>query len=188
MYARRQGGQELTFDFAAGLIDDNLLMVDRETGSVWSQLAGKAVSGSMRDTPLEALPSIQTTWRFWWSQHPDTRVLSLPGEAGNPYVYRAFSKGRPAQDAPHDITDLGLGLTIGGDSWFFPLIELGRTSSPHRVTIGGEMVSIHHHVDDLTAWAENEAGGLLVSVLAYRDGWLSFSPDSHLFQAPGEDP
>ncbi len=185
MYARRQGGQDLTFDFAAGLLNDNLLMVDRETGSVWSQLAGKAVSGSMQGTPLEALPSIQTTWKFWRSQHPDTRVLTFAGEKGNPYVYRAFSRGRPAEDAPHDITDLGLGLMVGGESWFFPLLELENTASPHQVTIGDETISIHHNEDALSAWAENEAGDLLVGVLAYHDGWLSFSPDSRLFEAPG---
>ena len=57
MYARRQGGRELTFDFAEGLVDNNLLVVDRETSSVWSQLAGRAIAGSMEGTPLTAVPA-----------------------------------------------------------------------------------------------------------------------------------
>jgi hypothetical protein len=40
VYARRVGDRELTFDFAEGLIKDNLLIVDRETRSVWPQLHG----------------------------------------------------------------------------------------------------------------------------------------------------
>ena len=51
MYARGQKENELTFDFAEGLIKNNLLMVDRETRSVWSQLHGRAVSGPREGQP-----------------------------------------------------------------------------------------------------------------------------------------
>ena len=52
MYARRVGDRELTFDFAEGLLKNNLLVVDRETDSVWSQLHGKAVIGPLEGQPL----------------------------------------------------------------------------------------------------------------------------------------
>ena len=187
MYARRLGGKELTFDFAAGLIEDNLLMVDRETGSVWSQLAGKAISGSMENVPLEAVPSIQATWRFWRSEHPGTRVMIFEGEEGDPYVYRAPGRGRPAAGGSHDTSELGLGLSVAGESWFFPLSELDRTATPLTITIGGEMVTLHYQADAFTAWAENAAGDLLVGVLAYRTGWMAFSPDSRLFSAATQE-
>lgn len=73
MYARRTGDRELTFDFAEGLIKDNLLIVDRETSSVWSQLHGRAVIGPMEGTPLQMIPAIQATWGFWRARHPETR-------------------------------------------------------------------------------------------------------------------
>ena len=94
MYARRVGNRELTFDFAEGLIHDNLLVVDRETSSVWSQLHGQAVIGEMAGTPLEALPSVQSTWKFWRRRHPDTRVVTVPDHDGHPYfwVYPGFPK------------------------------------------------------------------------------------------------
>ena len=38
MYARRINDRVLTFDFAGGLVDNNLLLADRETSSLWSQL------------------------------------------------------------------------------------------------------------------------------------------------------
>ena len=95
MYARGQGENELTFDFAEGLIKNNLLMVDRETRSVWSQLHGRAVSGPREGQPLQALPAIQSTWGFWKNRHPDTRVMVNTKRPGRPYFYRTWTPGQP---------------------------------------------------------------------------------------------
>ncbi len=152
MYARHQGGRDLTFDFAEGLLDDNLLVVDRETGSVWSQLAGKAIAGEMRDTPLRATPAMQTTWGFWQRWHPKTRVMTLPDEQGRPYVYSEFVPGqRRPQNGAHDTSALGLGLAIGADAWFFPFPALANTDSPVRMNIAGDTVVIRFDADGLTA-------------------------------------
>jgi hypothetical protein len=61
VYAREVAGKKLTFDFAEGLIKDNLLFVDRETHSIWSQLDNQAVSGEMKGAPLQVIASLQTT-------------------------------------------------------------------------------------------------------------------------------
>ena len=61
MYGRNIEGRELTFEFAEGFLNDNLLFVDRETDSVWSQLHGKAIAGPLKDTPLPVLPTMQVT-------------------------------------------------------------------------------------------------------------------------------
>ena len=181
-------GREFTFDFGEGLIDNNLLIVDRETGSVWSQLANSAVSGEMEGTPLEIVPALQTTWGFWRSRHPDTGVLIVEGEEGRPYRYRNRAAGgpRPGRSAPHDTSNVGLGLVAGGEAWFFPLSELERASTPLRRSIGGQPVTIHHEAEAWTAWAEDADGNLLPGVLAYADGWRAFHADTRVFEAaPG---
>ena len=182
MYARNLGGREFTFDFASGLIDDNLLIVDRETDSVWSQLAGRAVSGEMDGTPLEQMPSLQTTWGFWREQHPDTRVMVVEGSDGRPYQYQDFVPGeRRSRGGEHDTSTLGLGLAIGGESWFYPLDELAKVETPIATTIGGQRRSIHYSAAGLTAWATDASGTTLVSVIAYRRGWGKFFPESNYF-------
>ena len=184
MYARNLGGREFTFDFASGLIDDNLLIVDRETDSVWSQLAGQAVSGQMEGTPLEAMPSLQTTWGFWRQQHPDTRVMVVEGRDGRPYQYQDFVPGeRRSRGVEHDTSTVGLGLAIGGESWFYPLDELAKVETPIEATIGGKRVTVHYSAAGLTAWATDESDTTLVSVIAYRRGWGSFFPESNYFSA-----
>ncbi len=190
MYARRAGGRGLTFDFAEGLVRDNLLIVDRETGSVWSQLDGQAVIGPMRGTPLQIVPSMQTTWRFWRERHPDTKVMTLDGPAfedtdGRPYRYRPPDAAPPEPSArvAHDTSTLGLGLALEGQSTFLPFRELARGGAPIRLTLAGVAVVIHFDRDGATAWAEDESGQLLPAVLAYESGWLAFFPESTVYKA-----
>ena len=185
MYARRSQDRELTFDFAEGLIDDNLLMVDRETGSVWSQLAGKAISGELEDRPLEAVPALQATWKFWRQNHPDTRVMIIEDKEGRPYTYFDFVPGkRPRAERPteHDTSTLGLGLSIAEDAWYFPLSQLARAGEAIAVEIGGKPITIQYRHEGLTAWAEDADGNLLTGVLTYERGWRSFFPETKIFK------
>lgn len=186
MYARRVGDRELTFDFAAGLIQNNLLLVDRETGSLWSQLHGRAVDGPLEGEPLTVLPALQTTWRYWRQLHPQTRVMVAPGEEGRPYVYRRWTPGTPRPKEPpktHDTSALGLGLARKGEAIFFPFRELEQANLPLHLCLGGAEITVHYRPDALTAWAEDADGNLLSGVLAYEAGWLDFHPESRVYRA-----
>ena len=180
--------REFTFDFAEGLIENNLLIVDRETGSVWSQLAGRAIAGEMEGTPLEVVPSLQTTWRFWRRLHADTRVLVVQDAEGRPYYYRNWKPGepRPPRSAEHDTTNLGFGLALEGEAWFFPFAELERATLPLRRKVGGRQVTIRYEAEAFTAWAEGSDGELLPGILSYRDGGLSSPPERCISGAAGE--
>lgn len=186
MYAREVRGRELTFDFAEGLIKDNLLIVDRETNSIWSQLDGKSVSGPMKGTPLPSVPSLQTTWKFWRERHPDTRVLVVEGKEGRPYFYRNRKPGTRAKrpDTSHNTSALGLGLVVNSDAMFFPFRELEKGASPIRVKVGSEWIAVRYESRALTAWAEDAKGNLLLSVLSYEEGWQAFNPQSRTYRAP----
>ena len=182
MYARRAAERELTFDFADGLLDNNLLIVDRETGSVWSQLHGKAVIGQLEGTPLEIVPSVQTTWKFWRERHPDTRVMVLPDAEGRPYFYRNRPTATPSSEVgrqtEHDATALGLGIVVGGEALWASLRDLENRELPVEMTLGGQRIRIFINKEALTAWAEDLEGRLLPGVLAYREGWFDVFPDS----------
>ena len=188
MYARRFGDRTLTFDFAAGLIRDNLLLVDRETGSVWSQLAGKAISGPMQDTPLVVVPSIQASWGYWRRTHPDTAVMVVEGQEGQPYFYQVFEPGKPREATSHDVSTVGLGIVVGGQALFVPFRELDRAEPIVTALVGTERVAVHHDADGLTAWAENSEGELLPGVLAYESGWLAFYPNSAIYKHSNAGP
>jgi L-ascorbate metabolism protein UlaG (beta-lactamase superfamily) len=185
VYARKCGERELTFDFGRGLLKDNLLIVDRETSSVWSQLHGAAITGALAGTALEVLPALQTTWDFWRLSHPDTRVLELSGARARTYVYRGEQPGAEG----HDTSSLGLGLADGEGALFLPLGALAEVETPLVLRRGGQEIVVHHEPDALTAWAETSGGELLPGILAYREGWRSFHPDTAVFgqDAPAEE-
>ncbi len=75
MYAREVNNQELTFGVSGKLIRNVLVMYDRQTESLWSQLLGESVSGELQGTKLEFLPSWHMTWEQWKEKHPDTLAL-----------------------------------------------------------------------------------------------------------------
>lgn len=180
MYARQYGDRKLTFDFSETLYLDNLLFVDRETNSVWSQLEGRAIAGPLRGFSLKVVPSLQTTWRLWRELHPDTRVMVITGEEGMPYYYRR-PKARFAPVPVHDTAPLGLGLAVGEQAMFFPFGQLKRANPPFEFSLGGKLITLHFRKSDMTAWAEDEEGNLLPGVLSYQEGWMRFNPDSTLF-------
>lgn len=55
--------QDLTFGITGKLVNSNLLMYDRQTGSQWPQLLGQAMSGPLKGTKLDTVPLVWTTWK-----------------------------------------------------------------------------------------------------------------------------
>ena len=186
MYARRIGDRVLTFDFAEGLIKNNLLVVDRETNSVWSQLHNQAISGPLKDTPMQIVPAMQTTWKHWKELHADSKVMLIKGKKGRPYHYFNFdpqgSKPRK-RSRTHDTSALGLGLATGGEAIFLPFRELDQAKTPMTLTLGGEALTVHYRKDEVTAWATDADGQLVAGVLAYEKGWKDFHPETRTFKA-----
>lgn len=63
-------------------VTGNLVLVDRESGSYWSQLLARAICGPLEDVALDILPSTVTTWGEWRREHADTEVLVPPPYSG----------------------------------------------------------------------------------------------------------
>lgn len=65
-----------TFGVSGKLVNSNLIMYDRVSGSYWPQILGKSIKGPAKGKRLEEFPIIWTTWERWKKEHPDTKVLS----------------------------------------------------------------------------------------------------------------
>jgi len=55
-------------------------MQDRETGSSWSHVTGRAIDGKAKGAQLEKLEAVETTWGRWYAAHPDTILLEKSEE------------------------------------------------------------------------------------------------------------
>ncbi|MEE8349755.1 MAG: DUF3179 domain-containing protein [Acidobacteriota bacterium] len=88
-------GEVLQFDVATNY-RANLVMVDRQTGSWWQQLTGRALQGELQGTALKTIPVHMMTWGAWKELHPDSLVLSR--ETGFDYDYDVLPSGGSYQE------------------------------------------------------------------------------------------
>jgi hypothetical protein len=68
--------QPLTFGVSGKLLHNTLVMFDRQTGTLWSQLYGGGVVGALAGESLAIYPSLLTEWDAWVSRYPNSLVLS----------------------------------------------------------------------------------------------------------------
>ena len=80
VYARKLGGKTYTFQVSGKLWRNSLIMQDRETGSSWSHVTGRAIDGKTKGAQLEKLEAVETTWELWYAAHPNTAVLEKSEE------------------------------------------------------------------------------------------------------------
>jgi hypothetical protein len=90
---REVRGQEATFGVSGLLWKLNLVMYDRETGSLWTQAEMVAINGDLTGERLQLVPSTLTKWGPWREEFPDTEVL-LPPPLSKPLYY-----GQPGMNA-----------------------------------------------------------------------------------------
>lgn len=65
-----------TFGVSGLLYHSDVLVYDRESQSLWSQILQQAVTGPVAGTRLELLPASHTSWQEWSARYPNTQVLS----------------------------------------------------------------------------------------------------------------
>ena len=193
MYDRRVGEQTLSFGVSGRLYNSNLLLYDRQTESLWSQITAEAVAGRMTGAKLNTVPFVITTWQQWQQQHPHPLVL---GGRSTPAFFSALGKALqavipgpsrqaagPQSQAP--LAEMVLGVTVGEKKKAYPLDELRRNASPFLTDqLGGEEVRLFFTPQSMFAYAKNSKGERLPSVVTYRAAWFAFYPHSQLYAAP----
>jgi hypothetical protein len=133
VYSREIDGQEYIFGVSGKLIMNVMVMYDRQTGTLWSQLLGEAVEGELTGNRLEFLPAWQTTWADWKAQHPDTVALEKGYfGAADPYDYyyedgRAGVIGETLNDDRLNTKEFVIGVEQDGVAVAFPFSQLNET-------------------------------------------------------------
>ncbi|MBI3475144.1 MAG: DUF3179 domain-containing protein [Acidobacteria bacterium] len=75
MWTRTANGRVLHF-YLAGINNQNFLMRDKETGTWWQQITGKAIYGPLKGSALELVASDELTFGQWKSEVSDGKVLA----------------------------------------------------------------------------------------------------------------
>ncbi len=152
MHVRRIADRELTFIVSGKLWRNSLVMMDRETGSLWSHLTGECLEGELTGSRLEQIATVQTTWKDWSDAHPATRALKKDAEIHGSRYQKYF-------DDPDRIGILP--MTFLSDTM------TGKTIV-HGVLVNGQALAV---VDTaLTSPIEVECGGTALKIFRGKDG------------------
>jgi hypothetical protein len=183
-------GPALLFGVSGLLYHSDLLMFDRDTDTLWSQIAGRAVAGPMTGGRLDILRARIEPWGRWRVRHPATRVLSRETGVERPYgrtPYPDYSRSSKLFfPAPLDrryhpkMRTVGL-RTPSGMSRAYPLEEVERAGSTVSDVFAGSDIVVRW---DATAQSfEVEAPAEMEIIESYWFAWMAFHPDSGVYRA-----
>lgn len=191
-YLARAGDTGLTFGVSGLLYNSDMLLYDRQSESLWSQILAQAVTGPLKGTRLELVPLTHTTWIDWRTRHPRTLVLSR--ETGhvrdygrNPY---AGYEGEDTLMFPVKFRAFGyhpkervLGVEIDGRYKAYPFVELGRTPGEIVDTVAGKSVVVRFDRTHQSGTVLDGSGQPLPATTLYWFAWYAFHPDTEIYEA-----
>ncbi|WP_028670214.1 DUF3179 domain-containing protein [Saccharospirillum impatiens] len=186
--------QALTFGVSGLLYQSDVLLYDRETETLWSQIWSEGVAGPLMDTQLTALPVKHTTWQAWREAHPTTQVLSrdtgfrrdylrdpYAGYEQSPTTLFPVSNQAPG---PWHAKEWVLGVSFNGQHKGYPFEELDKNAQARfNDTVGGQPFTVLWDADHRSAsieWQEES----LPSLTAFWFAWYAFYPGTEVFTAP----
>jgi len=133
VWKRTVNGRVLHF-YLAGINNQNFLMRDKETGTWWQQISGKAISGPVQGAALDPVLSDELTFGEWKAEVSDGKVLAPVTK----YVKEYDSKWEPeVAKLPVVISfpgtelksrDVVVGLEVDGASRAYPWDTLVKQS------------------------------------------------------------
>lgn len=182
-----------SFGVSGLLYNSDVLLYDRQTESLWSQISSTAVTGTMQGKKLTALPIEHTTWKSWRSRHPDTLALSTrqgiyPPDVYDQVVYHGYENSRriwfPVKNQSKALHPKAwvLGVTIDGQSKAYPLENLPTEGETVADTVGGQPLSIRYDAASDTASAFDAQGTPIPATRLFWFAWYAFHPDTALFE------
>jgi len=197
VFERSVDGNTLDFGTSGMLYKSDLVMYDRQSHSLWSQMEGRAIVGDRAGQRLRLRPANTIAFEEWQAAHPHGRVLSRETGHGRSYgvnPYQSYDEPtlgpflyRGRLDPRRPPKERVVGLAIG-DAWrayAWPVLERVRVVQER---VGGEDVVIFYQPGTLSALdtaeiARSRAVGA-TSVFSSRvgDRMLTFEPAADGFR------
>ena len=189
VFDREVGEQVLDFGVSGLLYNSNVIMYDRQTESLWSQMAEEAIDGPMQGTALlQIAAATSTSWQQWQSQHPNTQVLSKnTGYRRNyersPYVDYADSRDimfpMTASSDRYHPKMLVAGIEVDGNFKAYPLPELEQIAGKHLEDVfSGKKLTLHY---EQAVQVTDAQGNPIPANVLYWFAWYAFHPDTEVF-------
>jgi hypothetical protein len=99
VFDRRVAGRSESFAASGKLYRSNLVMADRHTKTLWTQLDGRAVAGPSKGATLAVVPSQIASLAEFRAAFPAGSVLARPVDSGRGYGFNPYA-GYDSRTAP----------------------------------------------------------------------------------------
>jgi len=187
---------ELSFGVSGLLYNNDVLMYDHQTNSLWSQILGGAISGPAKGAKLTSIPIIHTNWAAWTQSFPQSSILSIDTGYANDYnrdPYQGYDDSNrlyfPVSNKDHRYSNKEwvIALQTGRVSRVWPFSELEKTwkRDPQKQFLEdsfyGLPIRIYYQPNSRIANITDIEGQLLVSVSAYWFAWIAFHPRAEVY-------
>ena len=194
VFAANIADTALVFGVSGLLYNSDVLLYDRNSESLWSQLMGKAIAGKLKGTLLTQLPVEHTSWKDWQTRNKETVVLSRDTGAGRDYgrsPYSGYEKTRRlyfnvSNKSPNSYhpKERVIGVEVDGVYKAYPISELsGNGLSRFEDQLNGKRLVIHWNEDAQSGRITDSGGEQLPAISSFWFAWYTFHPDTQIFQA-----
>lgn len=188
-------GETLTFGVSGLLFQSDVLLYDRETESLWSQIWSEAISGPYKGRKLEQIPLEHTSWAAWRDKYPDTQLLSRDTGVRRDYLrdpYAGYEQSPTTlfpvanrAPGPWHSKEWVMGVSLNGEHKAYPFSELAAAkSSRFTDNLGGQTYTVIWDATHRSAIVELE-GEIIPTTTAFWFAWYAFYPQTKVFRAGG---
>lgn len=193
IFDRVVDGRELTFEVGNGIYRRNMLMKDTQTGTLWQQGTGEAISGKLKGALLNFLPYQQMTAENWGQQYPDSlyvyeKANAPKGLLPQKFLAKLLFSFSKVEGPPHKGRKLMpfntkiWGLNINGQAKAYPIAELKKAIGPFTDKIGNLEFKVLYNSNN------NSISGFDISTnapLTFQNhwwiGWVEFHPNTEIW-------
>lgn len=194
-FSAKVDGRALEFGVSGLLYNSDVLLYDRQTESLWSQLMTESVSGPMQGSKLEMLALHQMTWAAWQKRYSDGQVLSRDTGYVRDYARSPYAQYDDISAIYFPVEFLSrayhpkervLGVEVAGKFKAYPFAELAKHGGDRiEDKFNGVDFEIQFDVISRTGEVRLKAGDLpQPAVNAFWFAWYTFHPDTQVFVLP----
>ncbi len=191
-YSANINGNKHNFGVSGLLYNSDVLLYDRETQSLWSQIMNKAISGPLKFHRLQAITLSHTSWQDWKHRYPNTLVLSTDtgyqrDYTNNPYDGYELDSSIwfpvTAQDNRYHPKALVVGIELNGQFKVYPFLELEKLNSEVKDTFASEDLIIRYNKQHQSVSIYDPHGNELPTITTFWFAWYAFHPQGLVFKA-----
>ena len=194
VYEGKVNGRSIKLGVSGLLYNSDVLLYDRETETLWSQILSKGVNGPLSGQKLTMVSSSQTSWGKWLKQHPNTKVLSTDTGFGRDYTrspYGDYDQNTAtyfpvnAKSRKYHPKERVMGITINGKHKAYPFVELAKLGTTQlKDQFEGQPLTVEIDVPNRDGKIMGADGKPLELVNGFWFAWYAFHPDTAVFEAP----